>query len=46
MRQVFVQLFNAVGIQILDMAFLRSHMIKDVLSSFVIPVITQIHLRF
>ena len=43
---IFGQLFNAVGMQILNMAFLRSHMIKDALSSSVIPVIAQIHRMF
>lgn len=45
LRQIFVQPFNAVGMHILDKTF-RSHMNEDALSSFVIPVITQIHLRF
>ena len=45
LRQIFVQPFNAVGMHILDKAF-RSHMNEDALSSFVMPVITQIHLRF
>jgi hypothetical protein len=46
LRQVFVQLFNAVGMQFLNMAFLRSHMVKDALSSSVMPVIAQIHHMF